>query len=824
MSSTSSLAQLYKDWGGINSRINALKLPDADPNQIPQLSKDVSAFTQKMESVHFPTPAAKYTLINDIKRFRTAIIQSTQELGKIVPIENEFQTYCFSFPEEQSWKEKINSLKSRINDLKKGCRSQLNRLEVFQKHLHAVSDYKKAGVGIEDSAYLNPFFKFYQLCCKGDARPEEITVAFQVLPEEERKSMIQLGMGKWFSDSGAFKEENRRTDFVHWLNTSYLVHKVNNLEHSDRLNLHGLVYVLAKADGVIIQGWDLEWGKNHLFNRPSRLVRALNQLEAKTISNRLQEIYAELQKDFGSRIAYQLVQNCPLLLSFKKGSSKEFSTEQLLAELKKRAGCIWYLQQSWSQLTRKNPLLLQNGHAARSSAWKGQERFFLAIPVFLDQKHIQRFEFFTSIVDELLSGSYDETTVGIILDRLLMRESFHPQLSDLTDQLRLIKINGMVQEQINCRSLDRAVESFNRDVFVVPSSLDKQGKFKPIPNPNARNEAYGSRCDRVFGFGMTAPTRLLGPRHFSQRVQAVQKGSLSAIEMLNDPEVPNKVKGSIFHEMYLLLGEGREIDRLGELIFCDKEGFHSSEQEKLLAIQNYLNSEAFRDHVSAFGLQGSLQLWLHHCSRAFDLIVKDPDGGRKLKTAPKTLTHLYVLLNMIKGSMDCSSGNTFVEFDAHLNRIVNFWDIDDERSMPTTHNFPDLRMWQMGLPQCTEPFDRAVLLLFSDPALLKKLDHHQFSLIPQEADKTQRERLTRIVTFFKKELLKEKISLTPRDLFFNLFGGREDFESVKRNGESDIELFEFHLPVMGRGLWYTSDENEKITVGKNMKALYSSRT
>ena len=598
MSSISPLGQLYRDGEGINLRINALKCPDADPHQIPQLTQDVTAFNQKLDLIRFPTPAAKYALVNDVKRFRTEILQFTQELGKVIEIEDEFQTYCFSFPEERSWKEKMASLKDHVNYLKKGFRSQRDRLMVFQRHLDDVVDYKKAGVRIDDPTYLSPFFKFYQLCSKVTARPEEIISGFQALPEKEQKDMCALGRGEWFSHFATFLVENfRREDFVQWLNTSYLVHKVNKLEPSDHFNLHGAVYLLAKADRVIIAGRDLEWGKYHLFDSPERLVTALNQMEAKKIANRLQKIYTELQEEFGNRIAYQLVQNCPLLLSFKKGVSKELPHEEVLAELKKRAKCLLYLQDSLSQLTRKNPQLLRNGCAARSSAWKGLERFFLTFPTILDQGQIHRFDFFTSIVDELLNGKYDETAVGIILDRLLMRESFHPSSSDLTDQIRLIDINRLAHEQINSRCLNRAEESFNRDVFVLPSSVDKQGKFKPIPNPLARNEAYGSRCDRVFGFGMTAPLRLLAPHPFSQRVQAVRKGILSAIEMLNGPKISSEVRGSIFHEMYLLLGEGRQIDRLGEMIFCNREGFHSSEEEKLLAIQNYLHSTAIpRSH------------------------------------------------------------------------------------------------------------------------------------------------------------------------------------------------------------------------------------
>ena len=134
----------------------------------------------------------------------------------------------------------------------------------------------------------------------------------------------------------------------------------------------------------------------------------------------------------------------------------------------------------------------------------------------------------------------------------------------------------------------------------------------------------------------------------------------------------------------------------------------------------------------------------------------------------------------------------------------------------------------MGLPQSAEPFDRATLLMFLDPCLKEKFIRQQNSVqISKEAYAAQLERLDKLRALFEQELKKEKITLTPRDLFFKIFGGEEEFWSTNKrfNDEeiqiSPIEIFEFHLSDKGKGHWYTSDEEEKRRIGENMRALYA---
>jgi hypothetical protein len=622
--------------------------------------------------------------------------------------------------------------------------------------------------------------------------------------------------------------------------------EVQSLTVAERKALEGIVYKLAVADGVKIEKWDLEWGKNHLLDHPVRLTAALLELKRNSLKDQLQAL-----TDCSSRVADIVVEHCPLIdrLNIEKA---------VIDDLAPRAQILGYMEKQKTQLNAKYPelkLCTEGSNDQRSKGWRARETYFLAFPDLIANEELQRFDYFASVVQELIDGDYDCRTATLILDRLLARESPRSTSSDFHDHVRLLELRKIAMKQIADGTISRGEESFCKDIFVVPSPYDKQGKFKPLHHHAAIKEVYAYECDRALGIGMTAPTISLRPGNFAKRIETIRRLFESAVllksqklefeaqqeknrafALLNAYDFPADVRNAIFGEMYGICGGNRQIDQLGEKLFFNKDGHTTTDRQKETAIKNYMDSEKFKEHLNKFGLQGSMQIWLSHCSkRAYEYIVKDTEGGAKLKTAPKALVHLYALLGMLKGSMDCASGNTLVEFDESSNRVANFWDMDDERSMPDYNEFWHIRLWQMGLPQCAEAFDKAFLLLFSDPALLARLKTLQSSpQICTAAYRAQCERLEKMLNLFQAELKKSTITLTPRELFFTLFpGSREDYERIKKGFNEDtryfsegvrispIELFEFQLPEMGRNAWYTGDETEQRNIGANMRALYS---
>lgn len=630
--------------------------------------------------------------------------------------------------------------------------------------------------------------------------------------------------------------------------------KVDLLSLTDRGALEGIIFNLAKKDGVQIESWDKRWGKHHIFDNDDRLINAL-LLQVKA--------HIQSQSHCPEKIADLVMQHCPCI-------DEVILNKNALDDLVLRAQCLTLLDDLRNQLSRKYPdlNLFCTDSTPRIRGWKAQEVFLLTLPVCMLQNETERFNYFVSIVQELIKGKYDIKSAGMILDKLLEKESQRPSSPHLSSHIRLLGIKKTAKKQIYGPGLNRANESLYKDIFIVPNANDKQAKFKPLHPCEATKEVHAFKCDQVLGIGMTAPTMMLKTGNLAAKVETIRKLLLAAaasasrtvivetdaegnvtrgkdisgadwqrqkaFSLFNEKDIPQEVRNSIFAEMFHLCGNSRNINRLGESLFFGAPGFETTDKHKECAIQNYMRSDAFKEHQSKFSHQGSIQLWLNECARAYDFIVRDQHGGTKLKTAPKTLAHFSALLGILKGSMDCSSGNNLIEFDSSKGEVVNIWDMDDERSMPTHSDFWHLRLWQMGLPQCAQPFDRAFLLLFSDPTLLGKLKKlHSSPNIPNAAYDAQIQRLTKIMDLFSSELKKNEITLTPRELFFTLFGGKELFNSTKMKFNADksfssdgirispIELFEFHLPEMGRTAWYTGNEDQKRIVGENMKNLYA---
>lgn len=629
--------------------------------------------------------------------------------------------------------------------------------------------------------------------------------------------------------------------FFHVPSIDFLKGHMNNFDLNTLQDIESKVRRSGLQEGVQIADWDKDWGKHHLYDSGARLVNAL--IEKK------KEVLFEYLKS--SRTTNLIASHCYLFFD-------NLFSQKIDPELLTRGGIVNLLEQLKNQWNTKYPrlrLCVDDEFDARSRAWKAKEISFLVYPIPMNPQMFAEFSnSFLSICEQLIQEG-NEKAAEIVLDCLLRRESFHPNAEDLNCHSRLRSMNKMVLEKVFLSNgLHTASESLWKNVTVIPSQEDRQAKFKPLAECEGAREAYAYQCDRVLGFGMTAPTQFIstsGLGTFLSKIKSAfvlahsemgnwhtelaAKHRQRAFDLLNHPFFPADARNAIFGEMYRLYGKGQKIEILGEKLFYNYGGFSTTDREKATAIDHYLVSSVYNDHLRSSKLKGSLQLWKNDCSRVYEVIVKNPRGGELLKSAPKVLAHLYALLGIIKGSKDCSSGNTFAIVDSNTNSIVNFWDFDDERSMSASNQFWDLRMWQLGLPQCAEPFNRSTLLLFTDQnLLLKKLTRQQTSSqIPTEAYREQNSRLKSIIQLFQQELEKSQITLTPRELFFTLFRGREDFNRIKKAfndnkscGQegiriSPIELFEFHLPETGRGHWYTSDENEKTLIGRNMRALYS---
>lgn len=623
-------------------------------------------------------------------------------------------------------------------------------LNITQFKLTPFYDDSIKSASIVDETYESPFARFYQLCKKSTARPTELAYAFEQLPKHEQENLQKI-LGQeihlaFFNDA-----KFDAAEFIKRLDTDYLPVIAANLPE----------------------------GEKKL--QPSKLVKALSRRDAFNIASRSQKIYDSLKSSLGGKIAYQLIMNCPLASS---------------GNLDQRGEILQYLQKSQSQLALKHPGLFKDSSSFHSRAWKGQEMHYLLFSNCLGKKELEHFDYFQSVIEELINGSYDSLTIEIILDRLLLRESFHPFVKDLTDEIKLLANDRITKEQIGQESL-KSVEVMNRRLFVTPSIEDRQTKFKPLWPDEASNEAFAYRCDRALGLGMTSLTRCFKVKSLEKQLKEIQEkfhqaeskskeGDLQSAQkclekaytLLNARDFPHVVKELI---------AGRKIEQTEERAFSAST---SDRFEILKAIEKYMKSEKYQKDIKELNKEGTIQLWVPNCESAWNQVALHPDGEGKLATAPKTLVHLFCLLEVIKGSGDGHSANTLIEFNQELGRIVNFIDIDDAKSMGESNEARLFIMWQFGLPQSAQPFERAVLLLFSNPTTLEKIMGQQvFGQISKKSYQKQNERIEKMLAIFAKELTKDKITLTPQEFFFELFGDGEVFIKAKEKGILPLKFF-----------------------------------
>ena len=181
-----------------------------------------------------------------------------------------------------------------------------------------------------------------------------------------------------------------------------------------------------------------------------------------------------------------------------------------------------------------------------------------------------------------------------------------------------------------------------------------------------------------------------------------------------------------------------------------------------------------------------------------------------------SLAHLHMLSGIIKGSTDNSSGNTMFILTADETEIVDIKEFDDEFSSPEENDYRNMRLWQMGLPAANQPFSKATIMLFLQgnwdtqiekynvtilKSLEEKIKHREKSHLStshlttlhisySKAFEAQKNRILSLKEKFQEQLAQATVTLTPRELFFTVFGGMEEFQSTKQLGFSALDFFD----------------------------------
>lgn len=711
-----------------------------------------------------------------------------------------------------------------------------------------------------------PFCKLYQYVQNLKSEPSSSNQAafplhFHSLCKNDQEQFFQTFNVQGLADL-SLSQIAQKTDLLLRCFETILLWKVEDLPISELSELHQLLIVVGKEDKIRIDDWDKEWGKYHLTENlgdspwASRLIRVLNRMDLKKRQPHFQNFIQACIEKYGLDTSHRLFKYCLSVDAVRKGELP-FFTELMKDDLFARAEILTQLWGYKEALSRKHLVLdqaLSDSSHLLCRMWKEKELGVLLNPAIDAIEYADLLELLNCLVKEKGDLASDE----ILLEVILKRFSFRPRQDQIEGaaDLRCITIRG--KQQAGRNELHPSEESCCKSIFTICSHTNEIiGKYKPNYPGVAAREVKGYAYDSILGLGYTAPTgfaqlsmerALLSLKDSFQLAEdgfkiakALEKEGLLELAHLRFKEAmdlhakamdqaasfPEEIKQGLYGSLSARFNF--EYINSGAGLWWNNDCKIVPDRYRVFAIQDFISGEIFNRFKTANSFEtkcktGSIQRWITEPQqRVVDFLVNDRAAGDRLREISKTQVHLYCILGLIKGSRDGHSGNALVTFseDGSIKKIYEF---DDERSMPVDNVYTEFRLWQFGLPQADLPFDRTVALFFSKTSLLKQFQsYNRFDrqeLIFPKTYAAQEQRIAKMIELFQLEVVKSVPTLTPRQLFFELFGGRDNFEYWHyERGLNPWHIFEYCTGDVGRGCYFTDEDNREVLIA-NFQALF----
>lgn len=194
--------------------------------------------------------------------------------------------------------------------------------------------------------------------------------------------------------------------------------------------------------------------------------------------------------------------------------------------------------------------------------------------------------------------------------------------------------------------------------------------------------------------------------------------------------------------------------------------------------------------------EGVVQLFAHNTKPFFSHFFEKKGKAVELLAIPKAKVHLTAFSGIFKGLMAHHISNYLVRLED--GRPCDIVEIDLEESMPPYNRAPKKsivlgRLAILGLPQAKAALDRALLLIACHPSWNALLEAYHGACMEKrvlhpDSLQAQKERLQYIQKRCS-EALVAKSSFTVRELYFEIFGGKELYALAKEKGYADITAF-----------------------------------
>lgn len=528
----------------------------------------------------------------------------------------------------------------------------------------------------------------------------------------------------------------------------------------------------------------------------------------------------------------------------------------VLTDVMKRGKALALLHSFIDNLSSKYPSI---AHAANDTQHKVYELFqrlcltCLIKPSFeLDSK----WQSFFATLLEMQKEDLTDLDALLILERAMSQLTSSPLKNHLVDAIALRSLVAKTVQDIRDGSLIKGHESYLKPIYKVSTQEGAMAKFK-APDPNAsnamKNELASYELDNICALGVTQPIARCRQKdlenvlhmhitlqqwmakqaesfpsesnkdHVLKEIAALDPARCDfAQKLMQLKEKITKIDDAkenrqVFDDMSLKMEEAianlpsgakRWLVQTIHTHFAPSTIGVTEENLPLQWKENKLLSSEVKRQVLQNALAGGhseqyngvVQLWIQgHIERAYDLLMKNQEEGhQKISQISKGVAHLHILSGILKGSQDVSSGNAMLTFSEDGTMITSIKEFDDEYGLPQHKElrFSDFRLWQMGLPQSKQPFDRSFMRVFCCKEAIGQIERALKAMGMEREGISASERLRRVQELFVAELNKAGPStLSPRKLFFTLFGGQETVQWHQNENPhiSDIEIFEHKL-------------------------------
>jgi hypothetical protein len=630
-----------------------------------------------------------------------------------------------------------------------------------------------------------------------------------------------------------------------------LIQKMQRLPLDQQSELYGQLRAIAiEQDKLVIQDWDQGWGQSYLCqdqpNSPwaHRLVRGLDILEKNQRSGEFIKLSNLCQSTFGAELTRRLFKHCPVISAVREGRKLCF-TSQMQDDILLRGRFMWLLEYYQMELISKYETLqviFKDPSHILYQMWKEKELRILLCPVAIENVGVE-VEDLLECLHSLAQDDMDFASAELLLEVILKRGSFHPRQDHIGGELELRCLKDKGRKQAACMQLLPSKYSCYKSIYsVTGEGTEITGKYKPNPPSIVAREVRGYGYDSILGMGMTPPTGfarlsiqsaleslrdafdLAAKKH--RRAQTLVESKEAWLAKLAFDEASElheramkqfsyfneEIKKGLYGCMSVRLFGNEHFDS-GRQGWFAADPNYISDTCRCLAIEDFLQSHYFETIKanSALGSAdhlGSIQSWINKPSqRVFEFMTSESHAGQKFKEIPKVVVQLYCILGLIKGSTDGYSRNALVELrtDKKIKKILEF---DDEKTMPPDNWWKRFRIWQNGLPQADLPFNRTTMVIFSRLKLLDDIQAYnrcdRRELLSGKVYEAQEKRVTKMIELFRKEIL------TPRDLFFEVIGGRNNFQYWTQNqGLNPWEVFEYRTGMQQENGYFCDKSRHK---------------